>query len=114
MASASVPPEGAQGGIPEGATPLYDVNGQSGMPEVIRGLEEQVYAMAREAGNAPKDLKEGVEAFVAAVNWNERWIQALVAFQVVVWIVTLFTRRMFVWQCGTFFFICLSVRDHKQ
>lgn len=74
-------------GMPEGATPIYDVNGSTGMADVIRGLEDvgtckpcigrgialrpvaplcplryqQVYAMTREAGNAPKDFKEGVE-----------------------------------------------------
>jgi len=27
-------------GMPEGATPLYDVNGSTGMADVIRGLED--------------------------------------------------------------------------
>ena len=95
--------------LPEGAEPIYDVNGTSGIHEVIEGLQEQVFKMAKEAGNAPKNFTEDVQAFAAAVDWTERWIQGLLVFQVLIWVVTVGTRRRFYWQSGTFFFVCALV-----
>lgn len=49
------------------------------------------------------------KAFVAAVDWTEKWIQALIVCQVILWIVTILTRKWFLWQSITFFFICIVV-----
>lgn len=95
------------GGMPEGATPLYSNDG--GLDDMIRGLESKVYSMAREAGNSPTNLRESIEAFTAAVDWDERWIQCLLVFHIVVWVVTISTRRAFFWQCTTFLIICILV-----
>eukprot|EP00616_Rhizochromulina_sp_CCMP1243_P016878 CAMPEP_0118969460 /NCGR_PEP_ID=MMETSP1173-20130426/6556_1 /TAXON_ID=1034831 /ORGANISM="Rhizochromulina marina cf, Strain CCMP1243" /LENGTH=173 /DNA_ID=CAMNT_0006918705 /DNA_START=114 /DNA_END=635 /DNA_ORIENTATION=- len=92
--------------VPDGATPLYDVNGSSGLNDIIESLQEQVYTMAREAGNAPSGLLDDIQAFTAAVDWSERWIQALLGFHVALWMITLWTRRYIWWQCGTFFAVC--------
>mmetsp|Transcript_41238 Transcript_41238/g.81103 ORF Transcript_41238/g.81103 Transcript_41238/m.81103 type:complete len:186 (-) Transcript_41238:128-685(-) len=95
--------------LPEGAQPIYDVDGTSGFPEMIGSLNEQVYSMARESGNAPKNFREDVEAFIAAVDWSEKWIQALIAFQLVLWVTTVVTRNRFNWQVATFFFVSILV-----
>eukprot|EP00615_Pteridomonas_danica_P009396 CAMPEP_0114351094 /NCGR_PEP_ID=MMETSP0101-20121206/16905_1 /TAXON_ID=38822 ORGANISM="Pteridomonas danica, Strain PT" /NCGR_SAMPLE_ID=MMETSP0101 /ASSEMBLY_ACC=CAM_ASM_000211 /LENGTH=191 /DNA_ID=CAMNT_0001490757 /DNA_START=1 /DNA_END=572 /DNA_ORIENTATION=- len=101
--------EGFQDGIPEGATPIFDENDTSGMGDVLNTLHEQVYQMAKDSGNAPKNFREDVEAFVAAVDWSEKWIQALLITHVLLWIVTIITRKNFTWQCCTFFFVCIVV-----
>eukprot|EP00613_Pedinella_sp_CCMP2098_P010103 CAMPEP_0171672812 /NCGR_PEP_ID=MMETSP0990-20121206/52205_1 /TAXON_ID=483369 /ORGANISM="non described non described, Strain CCMP2098" /LENGTH=181 /DNA_ID=CAMNT_0012258159 /DNA_START=100 /DNA_END=646 /DNA_ORIENTATION=+ len=95
--------------LPEGAQPIYDVDGTSGFPEMIGSLNEQVYSMARESGNAPKNFREDVEAFIAAVDWSEKWIRALIAFQLVLWVTTVVTRNRFNWQVATFFFVSILV-----
>lgn len=68
-----------------------------------------VYKMARESGGAPKGFREDVEAFTAAVDWSERWIQALLAIHVLLWVTTILTRKRFYWQCGTFFVVTALV-----
>ena len=65
--------------------------------------------MAREAGNSPKSFKEDVEAFTAAVDWTERWIQCILIFHVVLWVTTIWSRRHFYWQVATFFFVTVLV-----
>lgn len=46
-------------------------------------------------------------AFRAAVDWNERWIQGLLAFHVVLWLFFIFARKHFNAQVGG-----TSVRDY--
>ena len=58
-------PEGAIP-FPEGATPIYDEDGSSGMADVIESLHEQVYSMAREGGNGPKNFREDVEGGIVS------------------------------------------------
>lgn len=50
-------------------------------------------------------LYELCEAFIYAVNWNETWILALLAFYVVLFVAAVLTRKH--WQ-AQFFFLCLS------
>lgn len=88
---------------------MFATNGTSGLADVVGSIEEHVYALAREAGNAPQSFKEDVQAFVAAVDWTEGWIQLLLAGHAVLWATTLVTRRVFSVQAAVFFFICLVV-----
>ena len=98
-----------EAGIPEGATPIYDTNGTSGMADALEAIHAQVYSMARETGNGPKNFVEDVSAFVAAVDWSERWIQLLLAGHLILWFTTVWTRRRFSWQSLTFFVVCSFV-----
>jgi hypothetical protein len=65
--------------------------------------------MARQSGGAPTGFREEVAAFTSAVDWSERWIRALVAFHVLLWVTTVLSRKKFYWQCATFFFVTALV-----
>ena len=103
------------GGLPEGAVPIYaddpslPPGATDGLAELMGSLEEKVHEMAREAGNAPKTFYEDVQAFCAAVDWSEQWIQALLVGHAVLWFVTLCTRKRFNFQIGVFFLVCALV-----
>ena len=43
------------------------------------------------------------------MDWSERWIQALIAFHVTLWLITVTTRRRFWLQTTIFFAVCLLV-----
>ena len=50
---------------------------------------------------------DAVMGFYHAVNWNQRWLQLLLASHVVVLILMLWTRKRFEIQVGIFSFICV-------
>lgn len=108
-------PESHHSGLPDGAVPIYaddpslPPGATSGLADLMGSLEEKVHEMAREAGNAPKTFYEDVQAFGAAVDWSEWWIQALLAGHAVLWVVALSTRKSFNFQVALFFLICALV-----
>jgi len=81
----------------------------SSIGDVIEDLQESVFELARNSDTGPKTFMENVDAFRHAVDWSERWIQALVAFHVFLWILTLSTRKRFGIQTVVFFLICILV-----
>ena len=54
-------------------------------------------------------LPSGTVAFASAVDWSERWIQAVVAFHVLLWLSTILTRKRFGPQAFFFFLISACV-----
>ena len=48
-------------------------------------------------------------AFAAAIDWNERWIQMLIGFEVMLFIVVLVFRNSYEFQSVLFLVICLLV-----
>lgn len=48
-------------------------------------------------------------AFAAAVDWHERWIQALLAFHALLWLTTILTRKRFGPQTFVFFLVTALV-----
>ena len=48
-------------------------------------------------------------AFTAAIDWNERWIQMLIGFEIILFIVVLVFRNSYEFQSVLFFLICLLV-----
>jgi len=61
--------------------------------EFQRSVEESVLQLIRETNKAPKDLLNNWRAFSSAVNWNQSWIQAILIFHVVLFIVSIVTRN---------------------
>lgn len=102
------------GGLPEGAVPIYDESGSSGLHDAMESALDQVFSAARKSGNGPKTFSEDVAAFTSAVHWNEKWICALIAFHIVLWILTVWNRKLYVWQCVTFFFVCALVWSSER
>lgn len=69
-------------------------------------LPEVLQAAHKNSTGAPETFLENAQAFYHAVDWGERWIQALLAWHGVCWLVFAVFRRDYAVQCGLFFGIC--------
>ena len=52
---------------------------------------------------------EPLIAFASAIDWNERWIQLLLAFELTLLIIVVVYRNNFELQACTFFFLCILI-----
>lgn len=68
----------------------------------IMGIKDAAF----EQGNGPEGFIENCQAFGAAVDWTETWIQCLMGFHVILLVLILITREMFELQCFFFMLIC--------
>ena len=59
----------------------------------------------KETKNLPKNLYEDYEAFTSAVNWNQNWIKAIIAFHVLNYVLFIATRNNISVQVTSFFFL---------
>ncbi|CAM9420825.1 unnamed protein product [Laminaria digitata] len=50
----------------------------------------------------PEGFVENFQAFSSAVDWNERWIQGLIVFHLLLWLFFIVTRKSFGAQVGLF------------
>ncbi|GAB5037247.1 transmembrane protein 18-like [Nannochloropsis oceanica] len=74
--------------------------------EMQNWAAEQVFKLAREQGAQPEGFWENAQAFAAAIDWGERWIQGLVAFHVLLWFLVIGFRKNMNVQASIFFFVC--------
>lgn len=65
--------------------------------------------LVKESYKAPETFMEHMAAFKAAVDWNERWIQGLMAFHLLLLLVFLRFKNNEDVQTGIFMFICFLV-----
>ena len=64
--------------------------------------------------NATRELQvffDAVNGFVAAVDWSERWLQALLGAHVALFVLLLATRRNMNVQIAAFFSLCKAQRE---
>ncbi len=77
--------------------------------QVIEGLQSRAFSLIRDSPG-PKNLREDIEAFTSAVNWKENWIRGLLIFHVMLWVLTLASRKAFKLQVAIFFVVSALVR----
>ena len=65
--------------------------------------------LVKESYKAPETFMEHMAAFKAAVDWNERWIQGLLAFHLLLLLIFLKFKNNEDVQTGIFMFICILV-----
>lgn len=86
-----------------------DEDGVGSFGDFMAGIEESMTNLMKASAKAPKDAYEHYQAFTAAINWKEKWIQALLAFHVFLFLITIFTRKKTDIQACIFFTICVIV-----
>jgi len=77
--------------------------------DMMAGLTAELSHMVKESYKAPETFREHFAAFRAAVDWSEQWIQGLMAFHVVIFIMFLILRNNVDFQTALFLLICLLV-----
>lgn len=75
---------------------------------MMSGIASEILEMAQEAnaGSGPQTPWEHVEAFTAAVDWSERWIQCLLGAHAALFLLTVLTLRLQNLQMALFLLIC--------
>jgi hypothetical protein len=71
----------------------------------IEGIKQEAFANSK----GPDGFTENVQAFGAAVDWSETWIQCLLAFQLIVFVSVISLRHVFELQVFLFAMICALV-----
>lgn len=84
-----------------------DVDEEAGTFDDFMGsVEEQMTDLIQKTNSqAPKDMREQWLAFSSAINWNETWLQCLLAFHVLLFVLMLLFRKNVDFQTFLFFFI---------
>ena len=72
-------------------------------------IENHYKNLIAKTSAAPKDFYEHWQAFVSAVNWSERWLQGLIALELLLLLIVLIFRNDANIQGGLFLVICLLV-----
>ena len=72
-------------------------------------LTKQFEGMVQESYKAPANMKEAFAAFTSAIDWSERWIQALGCFHVLNFLFFIFMRNDVDVQSIQFLVICALV-----
>mmetsp|Transcript_10462 Transcript_10462/g.13569 ORF Transcript_10462/g.13569 Transcript_10462/m.13569 type:complete len:172 (-) Transcript_10462:163-678(-) len=76
------------------------------MEDIVENIKDEIFQIQRESGAGPQTFLENWQAFIAAVDWNERWIQAILGFHVVLFVMTVLFRKKQGVQVCIFFLIC--------
>jgi hypothetical protein len=79
---------------------VYDFN------DFMGSITEDLSRMVKESYKAPETFMEHWGAFRAAVDWGERWIQGLLVFHAVIFVLFLVFRNSVDFQTGLFLFVC--------
>lgn len=74
--------------------------------DFMKGIEESMLRMMKESAKAPETALQHWQAFVAAIDWTETWIRALLTFHVVLLMVAFLTRNSINAQTALFLSIC--------
>lgn len=74
---------------------------------IIDDIKSQVFGAQK--GAAPQSFSENVMAFYSAVDWSERWIQAILVWHGMCWLTFLVFRRNANVQTGLFFGVAFCV-----
>ena len=77
--------------------------------ELMGQLQSDLTRMVKESYKAPSTFWEHFEAFRAAVDWGERWIQCLMVFHVALFVLFLLFRNNIDFQTAQFLIICVLV-----
>lgn len=94
---------------------LDDMNGTAGsMAEMLEGVEGQLYNMMRSTQAIPETVREHLEAFAAAINWQEKWIRGILALHVVTWTTFLVFRKWPRVQVVLFFVVAAIVGSAER
>lgn len=72
---------------------------------MLEGVESEILELAKKTAKPPETFRQNLEAFVTAIDWRERWIQGLLAFHVVLWLLFVAFRRRHNFQCFLFFVV---------
>jgi len=72
-------------------------------------IEDHLHQLLRQSSNSPQNLYEHWEAFSSAINWQERWIQCLVAFHVFCLLLVCIFRKNIDLQTAVFLVLILLV-----
>eukprot|EP00611_Tribonema_gayanum_P002759 TRINITY_DN12092_c0_g1_i1.p1 TRINITY_DN12092_c0_g1~~TRINITY_DN12092_c0_g1_i1.p1 ORF type:complete len:162 (+),score=54.72 TRINITY_DN12092_c0_g1_i1:175-660(+) len=81
----------------------------TGLGEFIASLEANMLQAAKR-GPGPQGFIENCQAFCAAVDWSETWIQAILCFHAAVAAAALLSRNRLNCQISLFLTICALVR----
>jgi hypothetical protein len=77
--------------------------------DYMAGVEDEVKEMIKNKSKGPETFSEELMAFYHAVDWSERWIQIMLISHLVLFIITVLTRRNVNIQTVIFLLICASV-----
>ena len=77
--------------------------------ELMGQLQSDLTKMVKESYKAPATFWEHMEAFRAAIDWEERWIQGLVGFHILLFVLFLLFRNNIDFQTAQFLLICVLV-----
>jgi hypothetical protein len=78
-------------------------------PDILEKIESIKQEAFANSGGGPDGFIENVQAFGAAVDWSETWIQCLLALQVIVFVSVIALRHVFELQVFLFAMICILV-----
>eukprot|EP00899_Mesostigma_viride_P014531 jgi/Mesvir1/23079/Mv10003-RA.1 len=74
---------------------------------IIRDVTQQIRAKFAEASEF--SIVESFQAFAAAINWTEPWLQALLCAHVLLFVTVIATRRNSNAQSSLFFFLLIAI-----
>lgn len=73
--------------------------------EFMASIESSMTNLVQQTSRVPKDFQENFEAFIAAVNWEDKLIHYLGIFHLSLFLLFMFTRKNVPFQSCLFFFI---------
>ncbi|CAM9216148.1 unnamed protein product [Sphacelaria rigidula] len=79
----------------------------------MSGVQSSVFNSISSQSVGPQGFVENFQAFRSAVDWEERWIQGLLAFHVCTFLFFIVTRAHFGCQVGLFIFILVGARSSE-
>lgn len=84
--------------------------GENYMDGMMGEIHEQMDRLMKDQrGRGPETAFEMWQAFTSAINWSERWIQALLAFHVTLFVVAVVLRNNENAQMSIFLTVCILV-----
>jgi hypothetical protein len=86
---------------------ITDMLNYESFSDFMESIEKSMTNLVTQTSALPKDFTENLEAFKAAVNWNESFIRCVVIIDVILFLIVFITRKNVNVQAAFFFLICL-------
>jgi transmembrane protein 18 len=75
--------------------------------QFMQSIENNMRHMMKESSKAPETAMDHWNAFRSAIDWSERWIQGLLGFHVILFLLVILTRKNADAQTIIFLFVCV-------